>query len=419
MGILGDIFAGAFKSSESAADRVSIGDQFATFTEYAPAFSSWQGSLYEHDLCRTAVERFAVACSKLKPEILGSPDTKPKVRKLFSSWPNEWQTWPQFLARTATILETDTTAYVVPVLDARNDVAGIMPLKPAYTEVAEVNGVAWAVFHLVTGEELAMEWDRIAVLTRFQYMSDFFGGGNGPLDPTLSLMDAQRQAEELAVKNGSRIRFIGRVVGMTHEDQLKKKRERFYEDNIKGNTSGLLIYDNTFDSIQQVSEARYVIDTSEMERINNSVYSYFGTNQDILQNHYSEETFGAWYEGKVEPFALQLSEGLTKALFTSIERKHGCEVMFSSSKLAYASNASKRNMVRDMVDRGVMSLNEAREVLQLPPVEGGDVFLARGEYKGAPGITSAVVNENDFDLGGDDDIYNDTDARGEEDKFDD
>ena len=103
----------------------------------------------------------------------------------------------------------------------------------------------------------------------------------------------------------------------------------------------------------------------------------------------------------------------------SIERRHGNYVMFSSNRLEYASNASKRNMVRDMVDRGVMSINEAREVLQLPPLVGGDTFFARGEYKDVTGITeSSPVVEKDFDLGGDDDIYNDYDGRGEEDKFD-
>jgi hypothetical protein len=75
--------------------------------------------------------------------------------------------------------------------------------------------------------------------------------------------------------------------------------------------------------------------------------------------------------------------------------------------------------VRDMIDRGVMTVNEGREILQLPPVPGGDVLIARGEYKNADGsstLLSGSVKEKDFDLGGDDDIYNDTDGRGEEDK---
>ena len=34
-----------------------------------------------------------------------------------------------------------------------------------------------------------------------------------------------------------------------------------------------------------------------------------------------------------------------------------------------------------MADRGIMNRNEIREIWGLPPIEGGDTFLVRGEYK--------------------------------------
>jgi hypothetical protein len=55
--------------------------------------------------------------------------------------------------------------------------------------------------------------------------------------------------------------------------------------------------------------------------------------------------------------------------------------MFSANRLEYASAASKRNMNRDMTDRAIMTINEGRELLQLAPIEGGDIFILRGEYK--------------------------------------
>ena len=393
---------------------------YKTFTEWQPAFNTWSGSLYEQALTRACVERYATACSKLKPEVLGSDNCKPSVRKLFETWPNDSMSWPTFLKRVATLLETDTTAYVIPS-EENGRITGLHPMKPDYAEVCEYHGRPWMIFHLATGDVLPIEFEKVAILTKFQYQSDVFGGGNGALDATLTLMDAQRQAEELALKNGARIRFIGKVTGLVKEGDLEKKRDRFATMNLSHqNSSGLLVYDNTFDSVKQVDERQYTIDTDEMERIDKSVYSYFGINERILTNQFTEEEWGAYYESKVEPFAIMLSEALTKVLYTAVERRHGNYVMFSSNRLEYASNASKRNMVRDMVDRGVMNINEAREVLQLPPIEGGDVFFARGEYKDAQGIgqQGSPVLEEDRDLGGDDDIYNDTDGRGEEDKFD-
>jgi len=37
----------------------------------------------------------------------------------------------------------------------------------------------------------------------------------------------------------------------------------------------------------------------------------------------------------------------------------------------------------DLLDRGVISLNDVREMWNLPPVEGGDVRIIRGEYYNA------------------------------------
>lgn len=416
MGLLSKLFP---RLAPDAAQANYHHDAYATFTESAPSFGIWNGTMYEQLLTRSAIERFAVACAKLKPELVGDNHAS-GIKRMFDTWPNDLQTWPQFLSRCATLFEMDTTLYVVPGLDRSGNTVALYPLRPAYTEVCEYKGEPWFIFHLLNGEETAIELSRVAFVSKFQYDSDIFGGGNDPMGDTLRLMEAQRDAEEEAVRSGARIRFIGRVSTMTHGEDLEKKRERFYQDNLSPrNHSGLMLYDTTFDDIKQVDEKRYILETEEMERVQTQVFDYFGINEDILQNHYTEEHYGAWYEGKVEPFSVMLSDAITKALFSRVERMHGKYVMFSSSKLEYASNASKRNMVRDMIDRGVMTVNEGREILQLPPVPGGDVLIARGEYKNADGsstLLSGSVKEKDFDLGGDDDIYNDTDGRGEEDK---
>ena len=354
---------------------------YKTFTEPAPSFSSWRGSLYDHPMTRAAIERFASACSKAKPEFVGSKWCKPSVRKLFESWPNDLMTWPAFLAKAATIHEMDTTVFIVPGLDRDLNTVALFPLKPEYTDVVDLDGEPWFVFHLVTGEVMAIEVARVAVVSKFQYLSDFFGEGNDVMDPTLALMDAQRQAELQALQNSARIRFIGHVNGMTHGDDLRQKREAFYVDNLSNaNRTGLMLYDNTFQDIQQIDENRFTIDKDEMERVTKPIFYYFGTNEDILTNSYDEDQWGAWYEGRVEQFLVALSEALTKALFTQREVIAGNHVMFSSSRLEYASNKTKREIIKDLAGMGVLTINEAREIMQLPPLDGGDARIVRGEY---------------------------------------
>ena len=390
-----------FPRSEQAAQGPPPPQGFKTFTEYAPTFTTWDGTLYEQLLTRTAVERFAVACSSLKPEVTGPPTTKPKLRALYETQPNAFMTWPTFLKRVATLYEADTTAFIIQTLDQDLNCDSLLPLKPSYTEVCEYQGKPWGRFYLPSGDTLVTEWSNVCVLTKFQYESDVFGGGNDPLDPTLALMDAQRQAEELAVKNGARIRFIGRVASLTHEDDLKKKRDRFAEANLgPSNKSGLMVYDTTFDKIEQVKEERFTLDPEEMTRIENNVFDYFGINRAILQNSFDEDQWNAYYEGKVEPFAVMLSEGLTALHFSLRERRNN-KVMFSSNRIQYASIKTKTDTTSQMMDRGVWTINQALEVFQMPPIEGGDLRLVRGEFYLMDEKGNVVVQSGGVPEGGD------------------
>lgn len=376
MGVLAEFFP----HQEVASRTFHQTSAYRTFTESAPRFAAWDGSLYDHPLTRAAIERFATACSKLKPEFVGSPSCRPNVRKLIETWPNDLMTWPAFLARAATIYEMDTTLFVVPGLDRNLDTVALFPLKPSYTEICEYDGEPWCIFHMRTGDIMAIEYRRCAVVSKFQYLSDFFGSGNEVMNTTLSLLDAQRQAEEQAVKNGARIRFIGKVTGMTHEDDLRAKRERFYVDNLSSqNHTGLMLYDNTFDNIEQVKEDRYIIDEDEMERVAKQIYAYFGINEDILTNSYNEDSWGAWYEGRVEPFALALAEAINKMVFTDRERKKNW-VTFSSSRLQYASNNTKLKVIQGLGNMGYLEVNEGRSIMQLPPLVGGNARTVRGEF---------------------------------------
>jgi len=369
-----------FVPQASSINQTHFRQGYSTFTESVPHFSAWDGSLYDHPMTRAAIERFATACSKLKPEFEGSDWANKPVRKLFETWPNPYMTWPTFLRRVATLYMMDTTAFVVPGLDRSLNTVALFPLKPTNVDIVDYEGEPWCVFHLRTGEDMAIELRRVTILSRFQYLSDFFGSGNAAMHQVLSLMDAQRQAEEQAVQNGARIRFIGRVTGMTHGEDLQAKREQFFIDNLSSkNTTGLMLYDSTFGDIQQVKEDRFVIDTDEMNRVNDQVYAYFGINEAIITNHYSEEDWGAWYEGSIEPFALALGEGISMSELTVDQRRRN-RFFFSTSYLQYATPESKRKVLDDMLDRSVMTVNQALDVLQLPNIPGGNVRTMRGEY---------------------------------------
>ena len=120
-----------------------------------------------------------------------------------------------------------------------------------------------------------------------------------------------------------------------------------------------------------------------MSVINRAVFDYFGVNEDVLQNKAFGDAWAAFYEGCIEPFAVQFSEVMTRMLFTMREQSQGNGVIATANRLQYMTNADKLNVSAQMMDRGIMSINEVREIWQLPPVEGGDARIIRGEYYNA------------------------------------
>ena len=359
---------------------------YRTFTEYSPVFAPWDGNIYGQLLIRAIIERISVACSKLRPEFVtpeGSNGSIPRVQRLFTSWPNDMQTWPDFLRVVSTRLFMDNVAYIVPGYDERDrGIVALYSLKPNFAEVVEYNGEPWWRFHLPTGDVQAFPFYDVAILTRFQYRSDIFGSGNEPLDPTLRLMDAQRQAEEIALQTSADIRFIGKLSGLIHEKDMEKKRKRFSESNLSPlNTSSLMVYDQTWENITQLkTDNHYTVDPEEMERINKALYAYFGINEKILNSEFDEHIWNAFYENVIEPVALMMGERLSMMLLTPTQVRKGNRIMFSSSYLEYASIDSKIKAANLLTTTGTGTRNEVRDILQLPRDENGDVYLVRGEY---------------------------------------
>ena len=356
-----------------------------------PYTVGWNGSMYQQVLVRSVIERFAVACSKLKPEIEGT--ARPAIRRAIETSPNQFQTWPQFLYRCATFYMNNTTVCIAPIYKPGTDVqCGFYPVPLSYAEVVEYGGEYWFRWTDTEGETRAVELKYITIVTRFQYLSDWFGDGN-ILANTLSMLKAQEDAQRQSINDSAQLKFIGQVQGQVREEDMREKRNRFAQDNLSSdNDTPLMLYDNTFISIEQLKAQNWTIPSEEMERIENNVFDYFGTNRHILQNNYDENAWDAFYEGCIEPFALALGEAMTQATFTMRERPKN-RIMFSSNRMEYASAASKRNMGKDMTDRALMKVNEVREMLQLPPVEGGDVFILRGEYKVGHSLEEILANQ--------------------------
>lgn len=352
---------------------------FKTFTPYKPAFHNWQGSIYESELIRAAIYARARHISKLKFDSKGA--AKPGLQSKLKQGPNEWQTWPQFLSRTSTILDIHNTAFIVPVKDKYLVTTGYYTVLPDRCEVVQYKDEPWLRYKFATGEVGAVRLSECVILTQHQYKRDFFGETNHALEPTVKMIDLNKQGIEEAIKNGATFRFWAKMSNFTMDEDLKKEAARFGTLAFSGDSDGMLLFPNTYTDIHQYDNKPFTVDADQMKQIQTNVYNYFGVNEDVLQNKAFGDSWAAFYEGCVEVFAVALSDGLTKAMYSERERAAGNSVIFTANRLQYMSNADKLAVAAQLTDRGIFSINEAREVFNLAPVDGGDVRTIRGEYK--------------------------------------
>ena len=355
-----------------------VGKYFALLDGYTPIFSSYDGGIYEMELTRSCIHTFATHCSKLQPEVSG-PDAR-GVQAMLDGKPNPFMTSAQFLYKVATIYEAQNTCFIVPVLDAFDKLVGFYPVNPQQTEVIDVDGEPWLRYTFKTGDRAAMELSRCGVVSKYLYNSDIKGENNSALMPTLQLISTQNQGIAEGIKNGASFRFMATAGNFSKGADLTRERKRWVEENMSADAGGLALFPNTYTNVQQINSPAQIVDSEQMKLIQTRVLNYFGSNEEVLQNKAVGDGWSAYYEGKVEPFAIQLSQAMTCMVYSNIERKRNNAITWSANRLQYMTNTDKLQVSSQMFDRGVFSLNDIMDIWNLPHVEGGDKRYIRREY---------------------------------------
>ena len=370
--------------------------EFRLLNGYKPHFTSFGGSVYESELVRSAIDKRATHMSKLQVDVQGA--AKPALRAKLKHGPNAYQTWGQFLYRLSTVLDVHNTAFITPVWDEYGEISGLYAPLPTRCELIQYGGVPYIRYEFAWGERAAVELEYCGIMTRFQYKDDLFGESNRALLPTMDLIHIQNQGIEEGVKSAATYRFMAQLSNFAKAEDLKKERQRFTEENFSRDADGggLLLFPNTYSNIRQEDVKPWVVDADQMKAIRDSVYSYFGVNDDILTNKAYGDAWAAFYEGAIEPFAIQLSDVLTKMLFTFREQSQGNRVMATTNRIQYMTNADKLNVSAQMADRGLMTRNEIREIWNLPPLPEpiGSQLPVRGEYYNVGDKSDENRNQN-------------------------
>ena len=355
-----------------------VNSYFKMLDGYTPIFTSYDGGVYEMELTRACIHTFANHCSKLQPNVEGA-DTR-GIKTILEGRPNPFMTSAQFLYKAATIYEAKNTCFITPVLDEFDRLIGYYPANPEQTEIIDIKGVPYLRYRFASGQKAAIELHRCGVISKYLYKKDIFGEDNKALQATMQLMNMQNQGIAEGIKNSASFRFMATINNFSKGKDLASERKNWVAENLGSDSGGLALFPNNYTNVQQIQSAAKVVDAEQMEIIQTRVLNYFGCNEDVLQNKTVGDTWSAYYEGKIEPFAIQLSQAMTCMTYTELERKRNNAIVWSANRLQYMTNPDKLQVSSQMFDRAILSINMVMDIWNLPHVEDGDKRYIRKEY---------------------------------------
>ena len=373
--LLGRIFGTEKNASEpSTSEQIEIIEgQKATFTPY-------KGDFHEDADVLACVDTIARNGAKMHPRHIRNfkgtmENVKGNLYKLLTKQPNEIQNAYKFYYQVIADLELYNNSLVYIQRDVDLRVTGLYPLEYSEIKLYEFQDKIWIKFRFGRGRERFIPYDSCIHLTRFIGKDGLFGGSSQPLVKVLNIKHVLDEGIVNAIKTTQSIKGILKSTkAMLKPEDVKKMRDQFVNDFIDyhRNKSGIGGLDATTDFTPVKIEPQTATD-NQIKMFDEKVLKYFGINENIIQSKYSEDEWNAFYESVLEPIGLQMSLEFTNKLFTPTEKNFGNEIIFESNRLQYASNKTKIELVR--YASNIMTINEQREVFNLAPIEGGDVFM--------------------------------------------
>lgn len=365
--------------------------------ERGNGFYGWNGKMYQSDIIRSCIRPFARAIGKLEPKQIrdagdGSglkvnPDRY--IRALLSE-PNPYMTGRVMLSKLAVQLALNNNAFALIVRDPFGYAEQIYPIPATAVEALYDESMnLWLRFSLRSGAQASWPYSDIIHIREDFGDNDVFGDNNiETLRPVMDVVGSIDKSIIDAVKNGGVVRWLLKWKQTLRPEDIKTQTEAFVKSYLTVSDSedsiGAAGVDAKMDA-EQITPHDYVPNAVQWDRSVKRVYDYFNSNEKIISSTYTEDEWNAYYESVIEPVLIQLGDEFTRKIFSRRERGYGNRIVFESMSLAYASMATKLNLLQ-MVDRGAMTPNEWRLVLNMAPIEGGDKPIRR--------LDTAVVKNN-------------------------
>ena len=313
--------------------------------------------------------------------------------------PNPYMCQYDFIYKVFALYFTSNNAYIWPEYDEQGTLINLWPINCRYAKLYIKDGIELMRFELKHNHFYTVPYSQIIHLRNHYMEDDIFGDSNKAFRAIAELMDAQQQGIKGGIKNSAMIRGLLKAAQVMKEDDIKAARDRFIADNFAvENSGGVLFVDGKFD-YTNIESKPYVVDAETMKLTREAAYTYFGVNEDFLQNKFNSEGYEAVYEGRLEPVATQFMQALTNGIYTERELSFGNQIIANMARLKYQPLSVVTNMISATKELGLFTRDEFREMLgyePLGPERGGDeIMIAVNNYTSNTSQSKAQPQEGD------------------------
>lgn len=362
--------------------------RYQMVTERGNGFYAWNGKLYQSDIVRACMRPKVKGVGKLVGKHLRETiDREGKRRIAYNAdvrlrylleEPNPYMTGQKLQEKLAAQLVLNNNAFALIIRDENGLPVEIYPITASSVQaIYRKDGTLCLDFILVNGRRMVFAYTDIIHLRADFCENDLFGSPLAQtLMPLMEIVGTTDQGIVKAIRNSSVVRWLIKYNTAMRDDALTEKAKEFAQRFLDvENGSGVVVVDSKSEATQ-ISPNDYVPNAAQMDRTTQRIYAIFNTNPKIVLSQYNEDEWNAYYEAELEPIVRELGEEYTRKLFSRRERAAGNRIVFEATNLATASMSTKLGL-QAMVDRGAMLPNEWRAVLNLAPIDGGDVPIRR------------------------------------------
>ena len=358
--------------------------RFEMIEDKGNGFYAWNGSIYKSDVVRACIRPKVKAIGKLIPQHIRNNslegfkvNPEPYIRFLYEE-PNPYMSGQVFREKMATQLALNNNAFALLVRDENGYPMEMYNIPCVGVEaIYNSQGELFLKFTNRNGKVVTYPYSDIIHLRQDINENDLFGDSpKEALMPLMEIVSTTDQGIVKAIRNSAVIRWLLRFRSNMRPEDVTQKTNDFVNNFLDVNNSVGAAGVDTSTEAEQIKPNDYVPNAAQIDRTITRIYNFFNTNEKIVQSKYNEDEWNAYYESEIETLAMQWSNEDTRKLFTRRERGFGNKIIYSANNLQYASMSTKLQLVQ-FVDRGMMTPNEVREVLNLPPIESGDKVLLR------------------------------------------